>query len=380
MINLPLLSPLAERLLRVVRTKFEDEIRSRDIPLPDDEDKFWSVIDPESEEQLFNVLIGNGIKCSTLYKKFYTLPKHLLSEESVEGKKVDYYGYVFRDTTLVAFMNFLGYPGSNIVEQFRYLAVMKLDNEKDSEKIKEFEIEVQFKKLWGNVLSQMRRTRPPVREDIEDLINSKADLLRKTYAPLLCNTDWWLYFYGYDKLDLKKNRDSWPLIKLLFRFGEVEEDEIVVTIENTDNPEHYDYRGSTDFRSSQYELLVFNFTTDPHFTRQLNMKIHVGIGEGTLFLGQYLNYENDGNIISGTLVLGSAASVPLSQRKPKVHWIPKLTSDVRYTKAHDGVNESILQYLNDKDKNFRRTPLRAGHSLQGLQDWLDARYESEKSK
>lgn len=190
-------------------------------------------------------------------------------------------------------------------------------------------------------------------------------------APLLENTNFWFFFYGYDLFQGLGNRDGhWPLVKLLLTFTGSNGLDIGVKITNTGDPEHHHYIGKTDFEHSSDSVLVINCRTDPGYTRQLNIKLHIGTARGNIFLGQYLNYESDGRIISGNIIVQRIPDgIPLT---PTVHRIPPLTGDNKiYTADYEGVDKSIIQYLHNKKINFRRNPLRAGHELHSLAEWLE---------
>lgn len=172
-------------------------------------------------------------------------------------------------------------------------------------------------------------------------------------------TKWWIYFYGYE-FEEKPNDLTWPLVRLVLTFDYSEQKKhhnLLVSIKNTPNPKHYDYKGETDLSTSSFKVLVLNLRTDTKpKRRQLNIKLFANGGDGDYFPGQYLNYElSSGIIFSGVVMLEMIKKVKKSKDKTpaisNTYYIP-------YSGEISGVNEEvahIIPFIKDLDKTFRYT-------------------------
>lgn len=359
------LHSIAEKLHDEVKDKFTADIKARNLPVPGADEPFWRIT--HEGRLLFQVLISEEINPFYL-RNTVKYPKDRRKE--VDGKVI--VGFESRDY-IEPFLDYLGCAGPSFEEKFRAF----LNKTNFSEEVKDFQL---TRLNQGRRLSRRETSKPQENSDL--IIKLNAARLSLLYAPFLVGKSFWFYFYGYDKFKGAFGPDTtntWPLVKLLMRFKRLEnDDDFSVEIDNTDDPDFHDYAGKTDFATSRDDVLVLNCRTYPSISRQLNIKIHIGSAEGEIFLGQYLNYEGDGRIISGNLVV---QKIPegLENPQPLVHHIPDLAPGDTYRQDIDGVDWGIVQYLHDKKRNFRRTPLSAGHTLDRFRNWLAYRNRLEQN-
>ncbi|MGF1923717.1 MAG: hypothetical protein ACQUHE_06030 [Bacteroidia bacterium] len=344
-----LLLSVAEHLYLSVKNKFEEDIKSLNLTIPKSENNFWNI--KHGEVILFHNLIGEFDPCFLRDKVKYKSERRYI----LQSKKIINFG---NDEHLFSYLTYLEFEGDDINTAFNNF----LDSLDEADK--------GFQLSYLNKKDVTKKIRIPL-DDIEQLLEDKAKLLSRLYSPRLLGEKFWFFFYGYEKFKgVGQDEETWPLVKLLFKFPENYGIELKVEIDNTFDDEHHDYVGKTDFKTSREEVLVINCRTYPDFFRQLNIKIHIGTGDGGIFLGQYMNYESEGRIISGSILLQRITDEN-SDLTPKVHHIPKLTGEqAYYTTDLEGIDKSIIQYLHNKKINFRRTSLRAGHNLHTLERWL----------
>lgn len=344
-------------LYNAVKNKFLEQVFSQTGKKDYGEKPLWEEKDI-SGEQFFRLFITedpeikpeylSGLANNFRHKK----PKPISLKKDGETYSTEY--ITCADNALDAYLSFLRYSYGSLEKRLSKFLSQNL-NDIDQE------------------LQNQIRQNPAKSDSVNKtkLLDYRKKISSLMYASILENTEWWFYFYGYDKHRIiEPNQDKWSLVKLLLRFNKVNDDALSVEIINTDTPEHYSYEGEVDFLGSKTEIIVINLRTVPFLARQLNIKLNVGSGDGEIFLGQYLNYESDNHIISGTVVLERIDTDEINNPEPAVHSIP--IKD-KYTEDIDGISRYILQYLHDKKQNFRRTPNRAGHNLEGLRKWLETR-------
>ncbi|MEO3404890.1 hypothetical protein AAFN85_13375 [Mucilaginibacter sp. CAU 1740] len=345
-----LLLSIAQHMHDLVRERFTKDIIARELSVPTSENKFWNI---KFEDQLlFHLLIGDFEPVFLRDKVKYKSDRRF----TVQNKTVLNFAL---PENLAAYLRYLEIPGADLPELFdNFLNTLDKDD-------KEFQLR------FLNQDGSLRKSKSKPLADIEQLLEDKARLLSRLYSPRLLGEKFWFYFYGYEKFKgIQDVSKTWPLVKLLFTFVEMSGIDMAVSIDNTSDTEHHDYVGKTDFLTSREEVLVINCRTYPDFFRQLNIKIHIGTCDGNIFLGQYMNYESEGRIISGSVLMQKITKSEVLLT-PKVHHIPKLKPDEKmFSEDFEGIDKNILQYLHDKKLNFRRTSLRAGHNLATLEKWL----------
>lgn len=357
-----LLVSVAQKLCDLVKAKFEEDIKDRRIPLSKlkFESAFWNVT--YKHQSLFRSLIGDFEPLYLRDKIKYKKDRHYLVSEHLVLK----FG---EEEYLKAFLNYLGYQDEELSNQFDSF----LEEVDPEERL--------FQQKYLNTPAHLKseKTRLTKEGGIGELAENNAKLMSRRYAPRLSGAKFWMFFYGYDKLKGVPIREKgvWPLVKLLLTFTEMSGYNIKVDIRNNGDPEHFDYSGQTDFLTSSEQVLVINCRTNPDFTRQLNIKINIGNANGSMMLGQFCNYENDGRIISGNILLQRITGGNI-ELKPKVHMVPKLLpGEKMYKEDFEEIDKSILQYLHNKDMNIMRTSIRAGHSLESLENWLKVHNPNE---
>ena len=166
------------------------------------------------------------------------------------------------------------------------------------------------------------------------------------------NTDWWLYFFGYD------SRAKKSVVRLKFHIGYYYHQYYYVGIENSEDIRHPDYVGYIDTRYSTRHFAVCNLRT-PDNQRFLHMKFNIGsVSLAEICLGHYSNYDDD-NLISGTVII---------QR------VDQGFGDLDAKAFNDdnlhesGIPEAIQIYFSNEDQNFIRIP-RGLFSLSALEEW-----------
>jgi hypothetical protein len=343
-----ILLSIAQELYERVYKQFSVDIENKGLKPPRDITKFWNI--EYNNASLFRQAVGD-FNPMYLRTKTQFLSK---KEGEVRGKPI----IVINDSSLNYLDAYVGYKG-DIEEMFN--AFLESINKEDCD----------FQKRFLNK-KEIPKAEP--REDIDDLIADGAKLMYKIHARHLIGQKFWFFFYGYDKFKgLYDENDTWPLVKLLLKFIEIPNSDSIIKVEidNTDDPEHHDYVGQTDFFTfPRTEILVINCHTYPEYSRQLNIKVHIGSGDGDIFLGQYLNYESEGRIISGSVLMQKIVDENIDL-EPRVYHVNKLKNNERYTEGIGDVDKNILQYMSNKKSNFRRTSLRAGHTLATLERWLN---------
>lgn len=366
------LLPIAQELRRKVEEKFFPLVKEsyelppkrRKIKEESDNHRFWDAKNKNTGNFFYKEHIDKESNPSYLYK--------LLDYLSHNGSLHSYLNldYVaIGENYLHAFLDFLEIDGEDLEDKLLSFCEELGDESKED-------------KANQSLLPQSKAKNTKLEDDIplQDSIRIaelRTELTRLMYKHTqLFNTKWWFYLYGYDKHRLKSEKaNTWTLVKLVMSIGELDETgNVEIRIDNT-GVEHYDYVGGIDFQGSRTEVLVINLFTMPYLGRQLNIKLHVGNGEGDLFLGQYLNYESDNHIISGSVVLQKINQRKTINPEPAVYKIKNLEKGEQYEEDIEGVSRFILQYLQNKKQNFRRTPLRVAHSLLGLKSWLKTRRE-----
>lgn len=358
---------VGEEILKAAKNKFyieAKELSKRPLDI-NKADPFWRAEDKNDGESLFTKLIAKGKNLSPVYLNNQIFYKG----RSDNSGKTEHYVPIKNDY-LIAFLEYLELLEGTLEE--RVIQFCR-DKSIDSKIIEYQEV----------LLSEKEKIRSSENEYISFDNIKKIKELRKDLGKLmfksseLPNTKWWFYLHGYTRHKLiREAKNTWPLVKLILIIEDINQDgDIIVRLENT-GIEHYDYIGSIDFFES--EILVMNLNTVPYLGRQLNVKVHVGTGEGELCFGQYMNFESDDHVISGSLILQKINERKDLNPQAAVHDIPFLEKDKKeYEEDHSGVSRFILQYLHDKNKNFRRTPLRVGHSLKDLRKWLMTRKEED---
>ncbi|PSR55788.1 hypothetical protein AHMF7605_20940 [Adhaeribacter arboris] len=354
-----LLVSVASKLYDQVKAKFEKDIKQRtsklsNNKLPDTEEAIWNY--PNNTQSLFRELIGD-------FEPLYLRNKVKYKTERRYKKSGEALLNFSRPDKLTAFLIYLDYQGEDLKDKLN--AFLETVDSKE--------------RLFHH--THLNQSRPTIkaekpREDVEFYLEQTAKLLSKRYTPRLLGKRFWLYFYGYDKFiygndDLPDAaEDKWSLVKVEFAFTDMSGFDLKVTLTNTGAIEHYNYVGKTDFLTSSEQVLVINCRTEPDLTRQLNIKLHIGTGNGDIFIGQYLNYETEGRIISGSLLLQKIPDAE-SDIQPKIYRVPNLLPGIKfYTEDFEGVDKNILQYLHDERLNYRRTSIKAGHTLRSLEKWL----------
>ena len=196
----------------------------------------------------------------------------------------------------------------------------------------------------------------------EEITKWNVEELVRNFRYALAGSKWYLYFYAYPDLGQPNNNESWNLAQLVldFKKDDRKRELLYVYIENTENENHYDYSGETDFTSSTQQVLVINLKTVVKGKlpeqRQLNLKLFVdGTDDGTtgnFFLGQYLNYEtNTGRIISGNIVLQQCTD---EKPVPNIFTISRNDDLNRKDNKLNSVKH-IIPFFEDAKASFRET-------------------------
>ena len=249
---------------------------------------------------------------------------------------------------------------------------------------------------------------------ILDYNSLRAKELNERYSSKLSGTKWWLYFHDNDPYRvITHKKDSWVLAKLVLLFKE-NNGKLEVEIKNTKTHSHYDYVGKVDFSNSNKSLLIQCKTkTTLHPTRSVEIRFNfddIEI-EGALLFGQYINEEDDGHIVSGSMIFEHIPNNPFEDQQspeklipeleqnsdeyeeyiaidskgnlpdypiPCVYFIPMLEKDSGgYKENIDQVDKCILTFLHDPSINFRRTPLKVRYTKESLQEWFNSRQSAK---
>lgn len=179
------------------------------------------------------------------------------------------------------------------------------------------------------------------------------------------NTDWWLYFYGYEK-GKRSSKRPYSLVRLIFQIQERDPEDISkyqLYIQNTEkHKEHIDYVGSIDLAYSSESILVCNLR-NIRGNKQLHMKFNVDKTGNELYLGQYMNFEEGDEIISGSVLLHKIPEADRETAKPiSIHFNDH--------KIREVVPSAIIRYFSNRGLSYRKT--KAGvYSLAELQKWKD---------
>lgn len=355
-----------EKFFPLVKDNYELPPKRRKIKDESDNHRFWDAKNKDTGVFFYKELIDKESNPSYLYKLLDYIPYNGSLHTYLNLQYV-----AIGENYLYAFLNFLEIDGEDLEDKLMSFCDELGDDRRED-------------KANQSLLPQSKAKNTKLEDDIPlndsiRIAELRTELTRLMYKHTqLFNTKWWFYLYGYDKHRLKSEKENtWTLVKLVMSIGEIDETgNVEIRIDNT-GVEHYDYVGVIDFQGSRTEVLVINLSTMPYLGRQLNIKIHVGNCEGDLFLGQYLNYESDNHIISGSVVLQRINQKKVFNPEPAVYKIENLENGEQYEKDTDGVSRFILQYLHDKKQNFHRTPLRVAHSLLGLKTWLETRREED---
>ncbi len=382
-----ILLPIVQKIHKAVKDKYYDDISEltpkslkKDTELP-----IWEAKDENGEVLFYRIIAGNNKYLKPSYSTAIAVHGHTNKKIHVTQSGLEY--TFFNEDNLMSFLQYLGFR-CEVAEEglFEFCSNphygVTLEEIRHQKLIPTGRKSEKFDSLLFNdyavSVSDDFKSYPKKLKQIAQLRNELGRLMFTSAN--LENTQWWLYLHGYQRHKIEVDKiNTWPLVKLVLTFGEInQEGDLFVKLDNT-GIEHYDYIGTVDFQSSRTEILVINLNTIPYYGRQLNLKIHIGTGEGNIFLGQYLNYESDNHIISGTIVLERIKNE--IEPEPKVYYIDNLNEcESEYLNDVEDISCYILEYLHDRVKNFRRTPLRSGHDLHGLKKWLDTRKKEDAEK
>ena len=188
--------------------------------------------------------------------------------------------------------------------------------------------------------------------------------IEKLVDSYFINSHWWLYFYGYEKFK-RKNNKPYSLVRLVFSIKErnsIDRNKVDIYIQNTTHhAEHIDYTGYIDLEYCSEGILVCNLKTIRE-AKQLHLKFHLDKTGQELYLGQYLNYGEYNEIISGSVILHKIPEEEYEFAKP---------ATFRFNEKQIlNVPEQIVKYFLDRDLNFRKTPTSI-FSLDKLKAWKD---------
>lgn len=213
--------------------------------------------------------------------------------------------------------------------------------------------------------------------------NTKANFFLKEATSLFMNEKYWFYFHSYNTF--KTRNDKWNLMKLLIEFPSITETDLSVHITHINDKQgeniYQNYRGKTNFSNSSSNVVViscqsYSPTHTSHFYSR-HLHIMLQIAAGNILFGQYLNYRNDGNIVSGNVLLQNIPKNSNDDLVPKKYLIPKLISGNKmYLEDFEDVDKNILQYLYDPSLNYREIPLKAKNDLINLELYLNDYYNS----
>lgn len=304
-----------------------------------------------STTRIWNFEIENDSPSS---KVDFTALKLMLNSDSVgstyfrQKKFIDHEYDVFDGETLKIYLTFLECDDKNIQEQVKQF-LKKYSEELSPEEIKE------QKRILNFTLDTIVRH------------NEAREPNCEAWRQNLSNTFWNFYFYGYKDDKEEKNDNSWHLIRLILKFGNINQKskDIKVEIKNTLNADHYSYLGKTDFQMSGEKVIIINLRTQEDNYRHLHIKLHVDSeAKGDFFMGQYLNYGlmND-QIWSGSVILErNKGKNPI----PSVYEIDNGSCSEIDEIAH------LVDFFTDKVMNFRRTTKQV-HSRKEFEEWKKSR-------
>ncbi|GAB3514281.1 hypothetical protein [Emticicia fontis] len=233
-----------------------------------------------------------------------------------------------------------------------------------------------FPELSNLTYQQFSTMKPTISQNfvVDVSINNSPELFtpssnikqQSPYYAILKDKKWWFYAYGYNRRLLENVEKGWVLLRIIIEFNISSDGRIKVKLNNIESDEHFSYSGEVDFTRSNGTILVVNFTNDHYKNRHLHLIIDIGKGKGEIFLGQYINVDNNRSIISGSVLLQNIPdTATLEQRQPAALSIP---DEERYLEDIDGVSSFILEYFKDENQHFRRTPTNFGYDLKGFSE------------
>lgn len=186
---------------------------------------------------------------------------------------------------------------------------------------------------------------------------------------VLENTDWHYYRFDY-----KNEGKPQSIRRMVFRIGKMLENGDLEASLIAGNDTFSDYTGRISSRDSNDKILICRLSTKDVGAKLKVLMFHIDPRiKAKLYLGQYLEYDDDYHIMNGTIVI---------EKLPSSNFVDLESKVFRYgsKEMNDMVDPTIQDYFEDKYLNFTKTP--TGISTHyDFKNWLDKkRSEREKKK
>lgn len=167
------------------------------------------------------------------------------------------------------------------------------------------------------------------------------------------NTHWWLYFYDYDD-----NKRMGRLGRAVLAIGENDQAEI----QNVESETATHYKGKVEVDNTNQHLF-FDFTSDLANEKHLRISVFVGNGKCyPLAVGTYMNITAQNTMPAGIVVIEQVIEPDkIAEMKPMLIEFDQATQF--------GVHESIITFLQEREKNYIKAP-QGILAIKQLDRWL----------
>lgn len=184
---------------------------------------------------------------------------------------------------------------------------------------------------------------------------------------VLENTDWYYYRFDY-----KNEEKPQSIMRMVFRIGQMLEngDLEIELIANSST--FSDYAGTISRSDSNDKILICRLSTKKVGAKLKVLMFHIEPRfKSQIYLGQYLEYDDDHHIMSGTILIEKTSHTREMDLGSKVfHYGSK--------EMEAEIDPNIQYYFEDKYMNFTKTPTGISTPFD-FQAWLHKkRFEREK--